>query len=99
MKENVTTQEPSTVLNETTREKNIATIKNFFELMHQKKLEEWNDLWDDSAFIYVPYPVASFPDMIRTKKAIAKGFEKLFAAFKSFDYRILDIYPSVDSDV
>src|SRR5881394_1593273 len=81
------------------REKNISSVKNFFELMHQKKLNEWNNLWDDNGFIYIPYPVANFPDTIKTKKTIAEGFEKLFAGFKSFDYRILDIYPSVDPDV
>ena len=99
MKESLTTQEAPEIVNEATRERNIDTIKSFFELMHQRKLDEWNDLWDDHGFIYVPYPVASFPDMIRSKKAIAEGFEKLFAGFKSFDYRILDIYPSLDPNI
>jgi uncharacterized protein len=99
MKENLTANEARPDVNAETREKNISTIKSFFELVHQGKLEEWNNLWDDNGFIYVPYFVANFPDMIRKKKTIVEGFEKLVAGIKSFNYRILDMYPSVDPDV
>jgi uncharacterized protein len=84
---------------EITREKNISSIKNFFEWMHTKKLDEWDTLWAEDGFIYIPYPVLNFPDTIKTKKTISEGFRKLFAGFKTFDYKISEIYPSVDPDI
>jgi ketosteroid isomerase-like protein len=77
----------------------VETIKQFFELMHQKKITEWENLWDDNGFIYIPYPVENLPDTIKTKRAIGEGFKELFACFKSFDYTILNIYPTVDPDI
>jgi ketosteroid isomerase-like protein len=82
-----------------TRERNTRSVKSFFELMHQRKLSEWNNLWDENGYIYIPYPVEGFPDIIKTRKTIAEGFEKLFTAFKSFDYQITAIYPSLDPDI
>jgi uncharacterized protein len=82
-----------------TREKNISIIKNFFELLHQKNAAAWGDLWDENGFIYIPYPVANFPDTIKKRKTIVEGFEKLLAGFKSFDSHIKEIYPTVDPDV
>jgi uncharacterized protein len=81
-----------------TRDKNLAVINSFFELMHQKKIKEWTDLWDENGFIYIPYPVANFPDSIKSKKTIGEGFQHLFAGFKSFDYKIKNVYPSTDPD-
>jgi ketosteroid isomerase-like protein len=77
-------------------EKNLTVIENFFELLHQKDARSWGELWDEDAFIYIPYPVAGFPDMIKTRKTILEGFESLLAGFKNFDYQIKEIYPSVD---
>jgi ketosteroid isomerase-like protein len=82
-----------------TREKNLDVIKRFFDLLHQKNAAAWGDLWDENGFIYIPYPVANFPDTIKTRKTILEGFEHLLAGFKSFDYHIKEIYPSVDPDV
>jgi len=82
-----------------TREKNLGVIKRFFELLHQKNAAAWADLWDENGLIYIPYPVANFPDTIKTRKTILEGFEKLLSGFKSFDYHIKDIYPAVDPDV
>jgi uncharacterized protein len=82
-----------------TREKNLGVIKLFFELLHQKNAAAWADLWDENGLIYIPYPVANFPDTIKTRKTILEGFEKLLSGFKSFDYHIKEIYPTVDPDV
>ncbi len=81
------------------REKNLGVIKRFFELLHQKNATAWADLWDENGLIYIPYPVANFPDTIKTRKTILEGFEKLLSGFKSFDYHIREIYPTVDADV
>ena len=81
------------------REKNTHNIKRFFDLLHEKNAVAWGELWDENGFIYIPYPVANFPDTIKTRKTILEGFEHLLAAFKSFDYDIKEIYPCVDPDV
>ena len=82
-----------------TREKNLGVIKSFFDLLHRKNAAAWAELWDENGFIYIPYPVANFPDTIKTRKTIQEGFEHLLAGFKSFDYHIQEIYPTVDPDV
>jgi uncharacterized protein len=82
-----------------TREKNMGVIKRFFELLHEKNAVAWADLWDENGYIYIPYPVANFPDTIKTRKTIQEGFEHLLAGFKSFDYHIKEIYPAVDPEV
>src|SRR6185503_7790273 len=71
-----------------TREKNLGVIKSFFDLLHRKNAAAWAELWDENGFIYIPYPVANFPDTIKTRKTIQEGFEHLLAGFKSFDYHI-----------
>ena len=82
-----------------TREQNTSSIKQFFELLHERNVAAWGALWDENGFIYIPYPVANFPDTIRTRKTIQEGFGRLVAVFKSFDYHIKEIYPCVDPDV
>lgn len=98
-KENTMSETTQASAIDTTRENNIASIKQFFELLHEKNAIEWGNLWDENGFIYIPYPVANFPDTIRTRKTILEGFEKLLAGFKSFDYNIKSIYPSLDPNV
>lgn len=82
-----------------TRDRNLAVVRDFFDLLHQKNAAAWGNLWDEHGFIYIPYPVAGFPDTITTRKTILEGFENLLAGFKSFDYVIKAIYASVDPDV
>ena len=96
---NMETSESTTETKATIREKNMSTVRDFFELMHQKNLAKWSNLWDENGFIYIPYPVSNFPDTIKSKKTISEGFQKLFAGFKSFNYQITEIYPSLDPDI
>jgi uncharacterized protein len=70
----------------------------FFELLSDKDVDSWADLWHRDARITVPYPPQGFPDVIEGKDEIVAGFRRLFANFDTFHAKITGFYPAAESD-
>jgi ketosteroid isomerase-like protein len=64
--------------------------------MHEKDIDAWAALWDPDATILIPYPPHNFPESIKGKEQIVRGFRDLFAHFGTYDYSIRSIYPTDD---
>ena len=80
------------------RGKFLATVRQFFELMHRKEIDAWAELWANDGRIIVPYPPEGFGTSIDGKAQILTAFRGLFGNFESFDYEITGLYPAADSD-
>jgi len=77
---------------------NAKTATLFFDLLGQKDIDRWGELWHENGTITVPYPLEGFPDRIEGKDVILSGFRDLFANFESFASELTGIYPAADSD-
>jgi uncharacterized protein len=80
------------------RERHVAAARRFFELLHDKEIDAWGELWHADARILVLYPPDGFPTTIDGKAEILAGFRQLFANFDSFDTELTGVYPAADSD-
>lgn len=80
---NMKTNESDLDTKATTRERNMKTVRDFFELMHRKDLKKWNDLWDENGFIYIPYPVSNFPIRSGVEKRSLKDFKTYLLVLKA----------------
>jgi len=59
--------------------------RRFFELLGEKDIDAWGELWHPEARITIPYPAEGFPTSIDGKAEIVAGFRTLFANFESFE--------------
>jgi len=80
------------------RAERVHAVRQFFELMHRKQIDEWGELWHEQAEITVPYPPEGFPTTIAGKAEIVLAFRTLFANFESFESELTGVYPAADSD-
>jgi ketosteroid isomerase-like protein len=76
----------------------VHAVREFFELLHQKDIEAWGELWHEQGRIIVPYPAEGFPTSIEGKAEIVSGFQTMFANFDTFESEITGVYPAADSD-
>ena len=74
------------------------TARRFFELLHEKDIDAWSELWHEEARITIPYPAEGFPTSIEGKAEIVEAFRGLFASFESFEAALSGVYPAADSD-
>ncbi|TGQ17765.1 MULTISPECIES: nuclear transport factor 2 family protein [unclassified Mesorhizobium] len=78
--------------------RNLETVRSFFDLLHNKDIDNWAGLWAENGRIIVPYPSAGFGDSIDGKAAIVDAFKGLFGNFESFESELTAIYPAADSE-
>jgi uncharacterized protein len=57
---------------EATRQKNEQTIKTYFDLLSQKRMDEWLQLWAENGVQDMPYSPQGFPKRVAGKAAITK---------------------------
>jgi uncharacterized protein len=87
-------QEPSS----TSSAAGADVVRRFFQLLSEKDVPTWGELWHDEAVITVPYPATDFPHSIEGKDEIVTGFAGLMGNFETFTATIDAIYPAADSD-
>jgi ketosteroid isomerase-like protein len=79
-------------------EHNAGTARKFYDLLSQKDVDAWIELWHEDGKIIVPYPPAGFASAIEGRDTIHEAFKGLLGNFETFDSTITDVYPAVDSD-
>jgi ketosteroid isomerase-like protein len=80
------------------RQQRVDVVSRFFDLLRQKDVDAWGELWHDDARILVPYPPEGFASTIDGKEQIVSGFRGLMANFESFESVLTGVYPAADSD-
>ncbi|MBW4607438.1 MAG: nuclear transport factor 2 family protein [Hassallia sp. WJT32-NPBG1] len=81
---------------ETVRQKNEQTIRRYFELLSQKRMDEWLKLWADDGVQDMPYSPAGFPNRVEGKAAVAKHYSALPTSVGRMVFPDLKIYPTTD---
>jgi len=83
---------------EARRDGRVQVARRFFELLHDKDIEAWGELWHERGRIIVYYPADGFPTNIEDKTNIVAGFRAMFQNFTFFSSELTGIYPALDSD-
>ncbi|KAB8332166.1 nuclear transport factor 2 family protein [Scytonema tolypothrichoides VB-61278] len=92
----VTTMASAQTNAEAIRQKNEQTIRTYFELLSQKRMDEWLKLWADDGVQDMPYSPAGFPKRVEGKAAVAKHYSALPTSVGRMVFPDLRIYPTTD---
>jgi uncharacterized protein len=80
-------------------DRNVDAVRAFFELMRERDIDAWGELWAADGHIVVPYPPEGFPTRIEGRADIVAGFRRLFGNFETFDYAIRTLHRTPDPDM
>jgi uncharacterized protein len=75
-----------------------SVVRQFFQLLNEKNIEAWGDLWHPSGRIIVFYQPEGFAPSIDGKEAIVAAFKDLIGIYESFQATLTGVYPAADSD-
>ncbi|HEY9385831.1 MAG TPA: nuclear transport factor 2 family protein [Nitrososphaeraceae archaeon] len=81
------------------REKNIKLIQSFLDLLEQKDLNAWINLWDEDGEQLNPYAPRGFPRILSGKNAIFHHWSGIPNAYGKIAFTDRKIYPTLDPDV
>jgi uncharacterized protein len=81
---------------EAIRQKNEQTIRTYFQLLSQKRMDEWLKLWADDGVQDMPYSPTGFPKRVEGKAAVAKHYSALPKSVGRMVFPDLIIYPMTD---
>jgi ketosteroid isomerase-like protein len=85
------------VRNHTSKKQNehdVYVVNRFFELLHRKDFEQWEELWNDLGRFVFFYPPDGFPALLEGKAAIRSAIQSTFDVFVTYTYDITALYPS-----
>jgi ketosteroid isomerase-like protein len=85
--------------NQNVREKNIKLIQSFLDLLEQKDLDTWINLWDEDGRQSNPYAPRGFPRILSGKNAIYHHWSGVPNAYGKIAFTEREIYPTLDPDV
>lgn len=76
----------------------VHVVRRFFELLNQKDIDAWSELWHPEGTILVFYPADGFPTRITGRGDIVDGFRRMYDdVFDVFTATITAVYPVQDS--
>ncbi|RUT08332.1 hypothetical protein DSM106972_015000 [Dulcicalothrix desertica PCC 7102] len=81
---------------ETIRSRNEQTIRRYFELLSQKRMDEWLKLWAEDGVQDMPYSPKGFPKRVEGKAAVTKHYSALPTSVGRMVFPDLKIYPTTD---
>jgi ketosteroid isomerase-like protein len=81
------------------REKNIKLIQSFLDLLEQKDLNAWINLWDEYGRQLNLYAPRGFPRILSGKNAIFHHWSGIPNAYGKIAFTDREIYPTLDPDV
>ena len=85
------------VRNHTSKKQNehdVYVVNRYFELLHRKDFEQWQELFNELARLVFFYPPDGFPAILEGKPAIRSGVQAIFDSFVTYTYDITALYPS-----
>jgi ketosteroid isomerase-like protein len=81
------------------RKKNIKLIQSFLDLLEQKDLNAWINLWDEDGRQLNPYAPRGFPRTLSGKNTIFHHWSGIPNAYGKIAFTDREIYPTLDPDV
>jgi ketosteroid isomerase-like protein len=81
------------------REQNIKLIHAFLNLLEQKDLNAWRDLWDENGQQINPYVPKGFPRILSGKNTIFHHWSGIPNAYGRISFTDRETYPTLDPDV
>jgi uncharacterized protein len=84
---------------EAIRQKNEQTIRTYFDLLSQKRIDKWLELWAEDGVQDMPYSPQGFPKRITGKAAVAKHYASLPNSVGRMVFPDLVIYPTTDPNI
>jgi ketosteroid isomerase-like protein len=81
------------------REQNLDTIHAFLNLLEQKDISNWIDLWDENGQQINPYAPKGFPRILSGKNAIFHHWSGTPNAYGRIAFSDREIYPTLNPDV
>jgi uncharacterized protein len=81
------------------REKNIKLIQSFLDLLEQKDLNAWINLWDEDGRQLNPYAPKGFRRVLSGKNTIFHHWGGVPNAYGRISFTHREMYPTLDRDV
>ncbi|WP_158621445.1 nuclear transport factor 2 family protein [Streptomyces triticirhizae] len=78
------------------RERNIATLRNYFGLLRQKNTDAWIDLWAERCVAFLPYAPEGVPRMLTGRPDVHAFHRDQIAAYREVSFGELAPLPLED---
>lgn len=78
------------------RQTNEQIVHDFLDLLSQKRLEDWIELWAEDGVQDMPFSPPGFPKRVEGKAAIAEHYSSLPTSVGKMIFPDLTIYPMLD---
>ncbi len=66
---------------DTLREQNIALVQQFYDLLEQKDIDAWAQLWAEDVVQEMPFAPANFPSRVAGRAALHKHYSGMPTAY------------------
>jgi ketosteroid isomerase-like protein len=80
------------------RERNVATVREYFRLQDEADLDAWIELWAPSGRQRIPYAPYDFPRVIEGRDRLESLYRELYAGYRTIEVDA-EIHPLVDPDM
>ncbi|QFZ20961.1 nuclear transport factor 2 family protein [Saccharothrix syringae] len=73
-------------------ERNVATMRRYFELLSRKDFDGWLDLWADDGVQFIPYHDNVLPPEVRGKAELGRLYREIHESYSSMVFTNVDIH-------
>jgi len=75
-----------------TAERNVQTVHTFLQLLEDRDLDSWMELWADDADHYYPFGTTMFPRHLVGKAAIYDRWRGMPAMFRVLSFPVQEVW-------
>jgi uncharacterized protein len=77
---------------DTVRDRNVATVWEYFRLQNERDLDGWLELWAPDGRQVIPFAPYDFPHAVEGRTELERVYSKLYAKYRSLEVDAT-IYP------
>ena len=77
------------------RDRNVATVWEYFRLQNERDLDGWLDLWAPDGRQVIPFAPYDFPQAVEGRSELERVYRDLYAGYRSLEVDAT-IYPMFD---
>ncbi|UCM88154.1 nuclear transport factor 2 family protein [Streptomyces marincola] len=81
---------------EQVRERNIATLRHYFDLLQRKRTENWIDLWAERCVARTPYAPGGLPRLLTGRADVHAFYRDQVAAYRRVTFGEVTMLPMDD---
>lgn len=79
------------------RDRNAATVREYFRLQNERDLEAWIQLWAPEGRQLIPFAPDDFPKAVEGRDALDEIYRELYAGYRTIEVDAT-VHPLVDPD-